>query len=524
MKRCLFFFFIFLGLNIYGEDVSLRIKALGEDFVGIIEDTETDILFDPARLNELDKKTIFSIFHYDPGYFYPKREDEIYENPFLKTTKISYKIPAKGNSLYLGGFFPKALPRTGIGFFVGGSVYEYFSSQPQGEYIDYRYWSDEIYKSEQWSTYKNSADHYYFKIFNSFELIPNATVGISYTYNTCSNEYKRDRGSERWRYNISSLDTTYKSTYDWQDCFKDTSKAHLFKISLLFNLNERSKIDLISSYTLLKDGSEDLYTRLDNQFSRREHSDTNYYDLDEHSMNSERADDETQGSELKVWRFGIRFVKKVGEFDQIRLLSFFESGNGTISEKDKTDEIYDWSHYSIHISDGDTTTLGDTASADTRDVSTGSGDRRYIWGQLGVGWQKRTNDNFSLMIGLKSSFSKDNQEETIVDSFACTSDTTSYSTTSTYEEETESRAIFLSLPIGIEYEAHPKITIRFGVNPNFFHEEKKIDGEKEYNKKLGVDYSAGIGFKLSDRFFFDIYIPYSLGSFKQWEVGGKFCF
>jgi hypothetical protein len=49
---------------------SLRIRALGEHFAGVVSDDETDVLINPARLSDLTSNTIFSRIGSSPSYIY----------------------------------------------------------------------------------------------------------------------------------------------------------------------------------------------------------------------------------------------------------------------------------------------------------------------------------------------------------------------------------------------------------------------------------------------------------------------
>jgi len=274
MKKFLIFFCVSLFLLLSAVEAfayihpSLRIKSLGDEFVGIIDDSYTNIYRNPAYLSYVKRIKIFgqynNYYQPPPPYIFSWRTEITYPpiigTPEYRQEKEDYsKVRSRASTdkeTDIQGYFHNR--NTALGGIVL-PVYQYGSlalvgelkpdekskrSSDQKRYLYTYYYIDESYFTK--SSEKTSINN--FKAIYGIKLSPHVRAGLDYTYlkNNNFNEFVSE--SRRLR---KDIDTDILRSVDRskRDSFYDNSPdLHRGSIGIILKPKRTTRLDLNLHY------------------------------------------------------------------------------------------------------------------------------------------------------------------------------------------------------------------------------------------------------------------------------------
>lgn len=466
--------------------ISLRIKMVGQDFLGIISDIESDILTNPSLL---------SLFKYN--------EVNVSFLPYIKN-KIGYPVS-------LCFFYPKLLTsKVGFGF-----QNQYVYSSKETNYVINDMNINQFYNF--W-TYQQL-------FFLSFSTTPNLNLSPFYSITRSSyrneNEYnfplEAADSFDYSHYSISRLNNNYNSqqfglgmNYHWE-----RNSLH-FVASLQKGNNKNNRDGQDSTWSLISY----LYN---NTFNN------SYYHYLDKSTTLYKQMATTQGTKQNdVLRLNCRWYKELKNNDKINsLVDIIHSSEDQFSTcLDSeiiiyTDSIYRrWRNYPYPES----TRITIDSTKDCYKYNTNSSGK-YTATKLsvGFGYESPISKFTQGFVGIKSVFIYES-ESTRKERLEVTSTNSTSDTTITfYYNAIKNKRLVVSIPVAWEYtRLHPFI-IRWGITSkiSFENTRTKYDFDSLYyntnSDNLDFDYSFGIGVKITPKLYVD---AYNTGNFFKVKEGG----
>lgn len=478
---------------------SLRMRALGGDFIGIISDLETDVLYYPSLLPFLESNQIRIVFS-------PDKWDE------------------KGTA-GLNLMFPRTfIPRVGLGF---QNQLRFYSPMPVFRYYDfsgYEPYSD-------YFSYLNSSnfDVYQQSVFLSFSITQSFIFAPFYIF------VKSPYNEQSMNYDVNGSDTLNYHKRQSSDIMNDDITENEFGLSFSLKMKE----NLLNIAASLKNGKNqinDTNEGLMRDFSTYE----NFFEYDSFFSYSYEHDSihqlihhtEDKAGKSKEQNLKIRWQNETkGKFNLIMDLS--KSSTDMDGQVVDTSYLNRWSYYlrrwRYNSNPESTKTNYDSSREYSRDLLSILGRREDLAVSLAGGYEFSLDRSTNCFVGLKSviSFAKDsiaNINEEIKGT-----DTTSQTDSSRSFLTMKVNAINLSIPFGLEYQIARPIMIRAGIAPKFTYEKREFkDEESVYPVSSGISVafssSMGLGFIINPRFSIDLYNNGNLFSLGEWLVQGRYRF
>ncbi len=476
---------------------SLRMKALGDDFLGIISDLETDVLYFPSLLPFFESNQIRIAFS-------PDKWDE------------------KGTA-GLNLLFPRIfIPQISLGFHNQVRFYSPIPEFYYYDYLRYNYYSDyySYYKYNNFGVYQQSL-FLAFSITQSFSFAP--------FYNFVTSPYKEERVGFG-EYGYDSLDY-HKSQYS--NKMDNDITENQFGLSLTLKIKE----NLLNIAASLKNGKNKIDGKNEDHsidFYAYEHIneyDSSYYyyfhqdSIQQLIRNTEYKTGKGKEKNLKLrWQNERR--NKFNLVMDLRKISTDFEGQGV-----DTSYLNRWSYYfrrwHYPPNPESTETDYDTILEYYQNLSVLSGKIEDLEISLAGGFEFAINKLINTYIGLKSviSFFKDSlyNINDIISGAIIKNDTIRSFVVRKVD------AINFSLPMGIEYRIAKPLIIRAGFVSKFSYEKWEFKDEKnEYPisnaTSLSFGSTFGLGFKINPRFSFDLYNNGNLFSVGEWLVQARYRF
>lgn len=495
---------------------SLRIRGLGDDFLGIISDMESDILINPSLLPSL-KSNMASLIYLPYQYSY-------YMN---------------ANAIVSSFLFPNTfIPKLSLGFHnqLVFSSYGYFGK--------YGYISDDnrfYYQQYDFSSYQQS-------IFLAFALSPTFRIAPFWTF--AKIPYKEESGSEEEYYRFENNDTTYVAQRTSKSQLIDKYAYHQFGLGTSYDIDDNS-FQFVGSW---KKGNSDIKSN----FMREDYwmnSDSYYWTYDSsyrysfrlsRDLRSDTALTNLSGN-IEAINVGLRWQKEIADDKKFNARldfnksSFDLSGNEFDSSSNlRYDSTYNrWRNYP-----DDETTSTEAVTSYTRYTKSlalsGQGDVFNV--RFGLGYMSPLTKNLKGFVGIKSLFGtgrdsilKQGLEITNTVTFPTiiipkqVFDTTCDTNQILTFEVTYRKRLNVSLPLGLEYNIFPPLTIRGGITTKVSYEKSGLKNEwKEFpevvNKGINFYYSFGLGLKLGKRFSLDGYNAGNIFTVRDWVAQIRYKF
>lgn len=478
---------------------SLRMKALGDDFIGIINDLETDVLYFPSLL------------------------------PFLETNKIRIVFsPEKWNekgTANLNLMFPRTfIPQVGLGFH---NQLRFYSPKPEyyySNFSEYNYYSiyHNYYRYNNFGVYQQS-------VFLSFSITQ--SLILAPFYNFITSPYQE----ERINYRESGTDTL--NYHKRQSNDRENNNITENQIGLSFSL--KMKNNLLNILASNKNGENKIDAKNEDRLSDfythehfYEYDSSYFYDFYQDSIHQLISHTENKTGKGKEQNLKIRWQNETkGKFNLIMDLRKIS----TDLEGQEVDTSYTnrWSYYSRRWRNNSnpesTETDYDASNEYSRNLLSISGKKEDLIMALAGGYEFIMDKSTKFYVGARSvvAFSKDsiyNVNEEIAGT-----DTTSQTDSSRSFLTMKVNAINLSLPIGLEYQITKPIMIRAGIAPKFTYEKREFkDEERDYPVSSGISVafssSFGLGFIINPRLSIDLYNNGNLFSLGEWLVQGRYRF
>jgi hypothetical protein len=472
----------------------LRIKSLGDDFLGVVSDIETDVLYHPSLLPWLESNQIAIL--YTP-YQYPVNEN-----------------------VSLGLLFPKTfIPRVGFGFH---NQFQWYGP----EYLQ-RYYIERDYYSRRFDNY--SFTSYQQSLFLSFSVTQSFSLAPFFDWVKSPFDVKSE---DYYKYEYDTLNYyQYQTSYS----LNDDITAYRFGVSAALKLkedflllaaslnNEKNEIDF--------DGEGETY-RFNTYYNFYTY-DSSYYDyFTQYSNKLWEKDTAGKARTGKEQRLSFRWRQETERWlgFNVDLSKFSADLNGQELDTGYNENwYYDFERWRNYPNPESTEITNDTTHDYYRKLRDFTGKTEGINMSIASGWKVPVSDFINCFIGLKSVINlfKDSVQETGNEIFA--TDTTRHEDLLNSYQVFNSNKFVFSIPIGLECHVVSPVFIRAGITPKFTYEKQSFKDEtREYpdtkTKNLTFIRSFGLGFKLNPKFTVDLYNKGNLLSLGEWFVQGRYRF
>jgi len=454
--------------------ISPRVKMIGQDFLGIISDIESDIIENPSLLSLLKYNEVNASFL-----------------PYV-IDKIRYPIS-------LSFLYPKLFSsRVGLGFqnqYVYSSKATNYVINDMDVYQFYNFWA------------------YQQLLFISFSATPNLNISPFYIITKSPYRYKNE-------YNFP-LEASNNFDYTHYSISQLNYDYHSQQFGLGMNYNwERNSLQLATS--LLKGNTKNNCNGQDSTWDIHcfQYCDTfgnsyRYYLYKDISYDKDTLIN--QGAKQNyASRLSCRWCKELNNNEIINTFVDFRhtSEESTWTNLDSKlyihidSNYYRWRNYPYPES---TRITSDSIQDYYKYYTNTSGKHTETNLSIGFGYEIPISHFVKSFVGIKSTFNFESdstrREYTTVGYTDSTSDTT---TTSRYSAQKNTRFI-VSVPAGWEYIRLNPLIIRWGVNFRSFHEwiSTKYDWDtlytNQHNEYFEFVYSFGLGLKISQKLYINAY-------------------
>ena len=470
---------------------SLRIKALGEDFLGIVSDVETDVMFNPSLLPQLESNQIGIFF--SPDYRYKN------------IVGLNLLLPKIFNS------------KIGLGFYNQLKFYN-------PEY--YQYFYPDYYYNSYFGSYQQS-------VFVSFQPVASFAFASFYTLVKSPYHLEQESFSENYYDYIDDSLNFYhrKSGYEYDDDITEHRfgigavlklKRNLLQLTVSFK-NEKNVIDFTDEYqrhwlhtyfgSYAYDSSYNYYFR--------QYSDSTW---DKYVENKKRTGEEQRldfrwQRDLNGW---LGFTMNLRRFSSDLTGQRFDTSYSELWQ-------YYFERWRNYPNPESTEITDDTSHDYYRGFLEVTGKAEGVEGSIASGFKLTISEFINCFIGLKSviTLNKDSIQE--IGNEIKATDTSRYEYPLSFYQVQKSDRIIISIPIGLEYQISSPVCIRTGISPRFYFERMRYKTEKrEYpdfnSQELSFNYSFGLGFKLTPKLSVDLYNKGQLFSLGEWFVQGRYRF
>lgn len=237
------FFSVLISCNLVvptlASEVSLRIKGMGSELSGIISDPETDILWNPSRLMELEEREVLLAF--EPGG----------SSRFKESQNLTFSLK---------GFFPRLISsQLGFGFWGEGSEEEIFSMTEEVEKKPSPYYSYPIVRDFGLSrTDTRDSQGFLLAPFLSWSPSSRTRFGIGYGYDSKPIENLRETNYWSTEFDpfISDTIRIYQSINNSK--YDITRTFHHVKMGTGLGFNEKTSLEFIGQMFLSQNDTTNL--------------------------------------------------------------------------------------------------------------------------------------------------------------------------------------------------------------------------------------------------------------------------
>lgn len=486
------------------SEVSLRIKGMGRELAGIVSDSETDILKNPARLGEMRRSEVLALFE-----------------PRIEGRESHPGIAFKS-------FFPGSISsRSGFGFRGEGTENKFSTSGPQ------------IYEPNSFSSSTVESRSFLITPFFSWNPTSNLGLGIRYDYGRALEDQEGREEYERIVFDPSTNDTFLIDQDVRKSDEENKLNNHILQMGMISDVGVGITLEVLGKLTLVHGDSVDYIERESIEFSKSEwtstSSDSVTYNSNQLNFSRETLQDRNLLLEGKEMDLGFRVSRIVSDKTVLRLIGNVGKGLGNLSgNNENAANVTREDYFTSFIVVADTETTSITTSAETLySISEGlksiTGDWDFFSTSLGVGLEHRVSNRVLLGVALKGFYSRDIKEWEEKGPTSSRSDTTVAETTFVITEtEDHEKAIRTAgnilLPIGVEFALHyPDVLLRFGIIPEGKYEVVRTESEDlpiqtTLEQNLTLDYTIGLGYHFSEDLVFNVFFSDLVSSFKDWDV------
>jgi hypothetical protein len=465
-----------------GEDIfSTRIRSMDKNLAGIVSDTITDMLWNPARLP-------------------------------LKSF-ISCQIPNRLLTSLPGPF------KSRWGILLEGSYNksesEYSYPEPSGSYIYTDYLRSRNYNYSR-NTYKGA-------LLAAKQFRPNTTIGFRFDYSL-----KPYKNSEEYVYRYTR-ESTFNDRVSLsvresvnEHIIADTVSSYSFSIGALSSI-WNSDLEIILGFT-----SKKVASSLQDMYTNNDHDEYTYtYDsiirIDTRNYEYERMSDKYDFLNPKIWTLDLRFSKSITPISTFRTVATIYRGSGD-SERRRANQYYYYRDQYYSYTSSDTSYIRSDTSETYDEVEyILGGNARILGGFIASGQEFLLSPKISLGVGIKVLYER---SEIRLEGTKYETEDTLSSQSAVAEMDIERRA-YIYLPLGIEYKPIPEIALRAGFNiyGTYQFSEDQIDGESVGNKKVdGPSHNINIGAGFNwERFNFDVYAR-DISAIDRWDIEACYTF
>jgi len=460
------------------DEISLRIRSIDSHLAGIVSDTITDMLWNPARM--------------------PSK------------SFISFQVPNRIITLLPGPM------KTRWGILLEGSYQESESEHRETGPSHYRYYYTD-YLSSISSSYSRKT--YKGALLGSKQATPNTCIGLRLDYQLKPYKNSGDRLYRSTYYYESNYDSHHQ--LEIRDAVREYNSADTTSFySLSVGTHSsiwKSNLEIVLKYGKQKEASHFLDNWRDIRYAKyiRTYDSTTYIDI--YNNESEELSDEYNFLNPKIWSLGFRLSRDITPASTFRTIALFYTGWGDAHRK-RGNLGYNYRDRYHSYSDPDTFyAYIDTIESYHEDEATLDGDANILGGFLAIGLEFNVSPQFTGGTGIRISYKRN--EVKLEGAKKEVNDTlTSHSIV---EEKEIKRIAYVYLPLGIEYRPIPEFAIRGGVNLyGFYHfSEENLNGRYNKSKNFsGPNYtlSFGVGYTWR-RLKFDIHTM-DIAAVKSWNI------
>jgi hypothetical protein len=514
--------------------VSLRLKGLGEDFLGIISDVESDILINPSLLPLLKSNSASVIFlPYYYTYYWNQNSVSaslLFPNTFI--TNLSFGIQ---NQLV----------------YSSNGYHDIYTYRYDYNNVYYHNYDDFYYRQNDFLSYQQS-------IFLAFALSP--TLRISPFWTFAISPYKAESEDEYQNVDIENNDTTYISREYSNSKFDDDYTYHQFGLATSYDL-DNNLFQFVGSW---KKGDDDIKSNSTGE-DYWMYSSFYYWTYDSsyryayglsRNISNDTAVANLSGN-INAINLGLRWQKEIQSHQKFNTILDFNKSSFDLNgnEFDSSYSLrYDSSYERWRSYPDSETTSTEAVTSYARYTKSlalsGQGDVFNV--RFGLGYESPLTKTLKGFIGVKSLLGT--ERDSIVRKGLEVSESVTYpipvtiirneiiipfqqqwfdtiidtSQIFTYEV-TQRKSLDVSLPLGLEYNVLPSLIIRGGITAKFSYEKSGLkDQWKEYpdvvNKGIDFFYSFGMGLKLGKRFSLDGYNAGNIFTVRDWIAQIRYTF
>jgi hypothetical protein len=495
---------------------SLRMKAMGKSLAGIVEDQQTDIYLNPARMALIEKSQVYGMF--EPRGTY-------YEYPIDLPLPVPYKISQlRLNAAYLW----KLNQRNSLGVAVdvnhGSRSSESEESERGGRLDPYHNYYTTEYREKK-SENESTSQDITARLMYARELSNEWNLGIGYIIEmpdqTSESQSESHEETEYYNYHAETFYGEFRDE-EQENRYENQENIHYVDLGVLRNTD---MCDWDFKLTVKKSDRESAFNYLSsrNRYRVNEETDTYY-----------KAEDEA----LTEDGWGIRLAARMRR-QASKNRSWIFMGTLGMDNADIDGETVNHGK-SNRIFENDTLHLYGEFDEEEKSASEISGDYTEYNAKIGIGQEIRLKKHTTIGFGLIVVM---NQHERNLDKLGdyyykkTTEDSTEeVSEGFTGYEEEKRTDYFISFPIGADVYLGKGFYVRGGITPQYtlqtteieerltpYHEHSEISSDRD-ESEMQTDTTLGIGYDYDDKFIVDVLMSSDLDQYKNWECSIKYTF
>jgi hypothetical protein len=454
---------------------SVRIKGLGDELAGVVEDEYTDTYRNPAYLSFAKR---IKVFAQNNVYGYPEfRMANSFNN--AKAVLGGFVIPIQklGNFAFVGELKPQVKENTS-------------SDGGRYDYLDYYVTRSACLYSYEDRSIQN------FKVLYGTQISPSLRVGVDFVSLKNYDYYETDRKSEtieKYLKDDSLKSSRGGTSFGYEN---NSPQAKRGSLGVIFSAQKRISVDFTLYYEHLSFTNSSF--SMDHAWDVERRNDTLFYRISGGSFEGETS------NRKEVWGFDMTLQYHFP--DQKATLCALFSG------MHQRNEINGWGNYGhFDLSHYDSTEIS------IWEENTYENDDRHTLFLLGVGlekdfsasiksgaalkgyWGRHQLDSFAYRRHIKGTTKGD----LLVDFYSFKSETPTKGTNNSY---------YLRIPGGLELDVHKMVKFRIGglISLN------RVESQTGYSTDITKSYFLGLGCHYEDRIFINIYAEKYLTEIKEW--------
>jgi len=471
-------------------NISNRVRALGEDFSGIISDLETDVLQNPSLAALLESKSIGITFL---PYYYST----------FPPTLLTLLLPNFLVSKFALGFHNQFVYTKSGYLETDANYYNNFWSS-QYSYISYQ--------------------QIFFLAFT-----PSEHFSIAPFYIFTKSPYQ-EQNSGDWSQNYNNTNTySSNSTSDYED----NILYHQFGIGTTFNCRA-SSFQITAAFkkgdNKIKfdaDANNDMFYTYSYLFEYDSSYDFYQYWRYDNETDTRNIDKTKKVNELNI---DFRWQKEIDDDNTFNTLLRFTKSSANLTGSELGDSyeteidssLHRWSNYPYPES----TEVNVSTDIDgNKDSSHITGTTNSLNLTLGLGYETHLSRRLNGFIGVKSILGIATDTSSKLGVRITTIDTITDTTGISGSQLIKSKSLSVAMPLGLEYKLLSSLSIRAGFTPKFSYNQSGLTTHNQIENVKGfLLYSFGIGYIFRDKFSIDTYNYGNLSSLSNWNIQFKYMF